>query len=85
MKGVEIIAVFRAEKNKDYTIMSNHHLRNKELTQKAKGLFSKMLELPESWDYTLAGLSHINKESIDAILTAVLELEKAGYIKRSQG
>ena len=65
--------------------MSNHYLRNKELTLKAKGLLSQMLSLPENWDYTLAGLSHINKESIDAIRTAVLELEKAGYIERSQG
>ena len=79
------MAVFRVEKNKGYTIMSNHHLRNKELTLKAKGLLSQMLSLPENWDYTLAGLSHINKESIDAIRTAVLELEKAGYIKRLQG
>jgi len=85
MKGAEIMAVFRVEKNKGYTVMSNHHLRNKELTLKAKGLLSQMLSLPENWDYTLAGLSHINKESIDAIRTAVLELEKAGYIKRSQG
>ena len=65
--------------------MRNHHLRNKELTLKAKGLLSQMLSLPENWDYTLAGLSHINKESIDAIRTAVLELEKTGYIERSQG
>ncbi|EFV02692.1 hypothetical protein HMP0721_0166 [Pseudoramibacter alactolyticus ATCC 23263] len=79
------MAVFRVEKNKGYTVMSNHHLRNKELTLKAKGLLSQMLSLPENWDYTLAGLSHINKESIDAIRTAVWELEKAGYIKRSQG
>ena len=79
------MAVFRVEKNRGYTVMSNHHLRNKELTLKAKGLLSQMLSLPENWDYTLAGLSHINKESIDAIRTAVLELEKAGYIKRSQG
>ena len=85
MKGAKIMAVFRVEKNKGYTVMSNHHLRNKELTLKAKGLLSQMLSLPENWDYTLAGLSHINKESIDAIRTAVLELEKAGYIKRSQG
>ena len=56
--------------------MSNHHLRNKELTLKAKGLLSQMLSLPEDWDYTLAGLSHINRESIDAIRTAVWELEK---------
>ncbi|ERI04379.1 DUF6017 domain-containing protein [Atopobium sp. oral taxon 810] len=79
------MAVFRVEKNKGYTVMSNHHLRNKELTLKAKGLLSQMLSLPENWDYTLAGLSHINKESIDAIRTAVLELEKTGYIERSQG
>nr|WP_240616085.1 DUF6017 domain-containing protein [Listeria kieliensis] len=79
------MAVFRVEKNKGYTVMSNHHLRNKDLTLKAKGLLSQMLSLPESWDYTLAGLSFINKESIDAIRTAVLELEKAGYITRRQG
>lgn len=78
------MAVFRVEKNKGYTVMSNHHLRNKELSLKAKGLLSQMLSLPEDWDYTLAGLSHINRESIDAIRTAVWELEKAGYIRRSQ-
>ncbi len=65
--------------------MSNHHLRNKELSLKAKGLLSQMLSLPEDWDYTLAGLSYINRESIDAIRTAVWELEKAGYITRRQG
>ena len=79
------MAVFRVERNKGYTIMSNHHLRNKELSLKAKGLLSQMLSLPEDWDYTLAGLSHINRESIDAIRTAVWELEKAGYITRRQG
>ena len=60
------MAVFRVEKNKGYTVMSNHHLRNKELSLKAKGLLSQMLSLPEDWDYTLAGLSLINRESIDA-------------------
>ena len=79
------MAVFRVERNSGYTVMSNHHLRNKELTLKAKGLLSQMLPLPEDWDYTLAGLSHINRESIDAIRTAVWELEKAGYILRRQG
>ena len=79
------MAVFRVEKSKGYTVMSNHHLRNKELSLKAKGLLSQMLSLPEDWDYTLAGLSHINRESIDAIRTAVWELEKAGYITRRQG
>lgn len=79
------MAVFRVEKNKGYTVMSNHHLKNRALTLKAKGLLSQMLSLPDDWDYTLAGLSFINKESIDAIRTAVLELEKAGYITRQQG
>ena len=79
------MAVFRVERNSGYTVMSNHHLRNKELTLKAKGLLSQMLSLPEDWDYTLAWLSHINRESIDAIRTAVWELEKAGYILRRQG
>ena len=79
------MAVFRVEKNTGYTVMSNHHLRNKELSLKAKGLLSQMLSLPEDWDYTLAGLSYINRESIDAIRTAVWELEKAGYITRRQG
>ena len=79
------MAVFRVERNKGYTVMSNHHLRNKELTLKAKGLLAQMLSLPEDWDYTLAGLSQINREKIDAIREAIKELEKAGYIKRRQG
>ena len=77
------MAVFRVERNKGYTVMSNHHLRNKELSLKAKGLLSQMLSLPEDWDYTLAGLSFINREKIDAIREAVKELERAGYIVRS--
>ncbi len=76
--------VFRVERNTGYTVMSNHHLRNKELTLKAKGLLSQMLSLPEGWDYTLAGLARINREKIDAIREAVKELEKAGYIVRSR-
>ena len=79
------MAVFRVERNTGYTVMSNHHLRNKDLTLKAKGLLSQMLSLPEDWDFTLAGLSYINRESVDAIRTAIWELEKAGYIKRYQG
>jgi hypothetical protein len=78
------MAVFRIEKNKNYTVMSNHHLRNAELSLKAKGLLSQILSLPENWDYTLAGLSRINRESIDAIRTAVQELERAEYITRSR-
>ena len=78
------MSVFRVEKNKGYTVMSNHHLRNHTLSLKAKGLLSQMLSLPEDWDYTLQGLAQINKESIDAIREAVRELERAGYIERSR-
>lgn len=78
------MAVFRVKKNANYTVMSNHHLRNKELSLKAKGLLSQMLSLPENWDYTLRGLAAINKESVDAIRSAIRELEQAGYISRKQ-
>jgi len=78
------MAVFRVEKTQNYTVMSNHHLRNEALTLKAKGLLSQMLSLPEKWDYTLAGLSVINRENVTAIRTAVQELEAAGYIVRRQ-
>ena len=78
------MAVFRVERNKGYTVMSNHHLRNKDLSLKAKGLLSQMLSLPEDWDYTLKGLSLINREQIDAIRAAIRELEQAGYIVRSR-
>jgi hypothetical protein len=65
------MAVFRVKKNKGYTVMSNHHLRNAALSLKAKGLLSQMLSLPENWDYTLQGLSCFNREKIDAIRKAV--------------
>ena len=78
------MSVFRVEKNKGYTVMSNHHLRNHTLSLKAKGLLSQMLSLPEDWDYTLKGLAQINRESIDAIREAVRELKQAGYITRSR-
>ena len=78
------MAVFRVEKNSGYTVMSNHHLRNRALSLKAKGLLSQMLSLPEDWDYTLQGLARINWESIDAIRQAIRELEQAGYIQRSR-
>ena len=76
--------VFRVEKNKSYTVMSNHHLKDRTLSLKSKGLLSQMLSLPEDWDYTLAGLASINKESKDAIRSAVKELEDAGYVVRRQ-
>ena len=78
------MAVFRVEKTGDYTIMSNHHFKNRELSLKAKGLLSLMLSLPEDWDYTLVGLSVINKEGVDAIREGLKELEKFGYVERKR-
>lgn len=76
------MAVFRIEKTKDFTIMSNHHLRNIKLSLKAKGLLSLMLSLPEDWDYTTKGLAYICKDGIDSIATALKELEQHGYLTR---
>lgn len=78
------MAVFRVGRTKDYITMSNRHFKNKNLSLKAKGLLSQMLSLPEEWDFTLKGLAHINKENIDAIRTAIWELEKEGYVVRRQ-
>jgi hypothetical protein len=64
--------------------MSNYHLRDKNISLKAKGLLSQMLSLPEDWDYTLSGLAYINREQKDAIRSAVGELERAGYVQRRQ-
>ena len=78
------MAVFRIERTRDYTVMSNHHLRNHELSLKAKGLLSMMLSLPDDWNYTTRGLAKICKEGVDAIGNALRELETAGYIVRHQ-
>lgn len=76
--------VFRVVKTKNYTMMSNQHLKDKRLTLKAKGLMSVMLSLPENWDYTLRGLAAISKEGVDAISEAVKELERSGYVIRNR-
>ena len=76
------MAVFRIERTRDYTVMSNHHLRNANLSLKAKGLLSMMLSLPEDWNYATRGLAKICKEGVDAIGAALRELEAAGYIVR---
>ena len=78
------MAVFRIERTRDYTVMSNHHLRNHQLSLKAKGLLSMMLSLPDDWNYTTRGLAKICKEGVDAIGGALRELESAGYIVRHQ-
>ncbi len=76
------MAVFRVDKTRDYTVMSNHHLRNTELSLKAKGLHSLMLSLPENWDYTTKGLARICKDGVDAICSTLNELEQHGYLTR---
>ena len=78
------MAVFRVEKTRNYTVMSNHHLRDKSLSLKAKGLLSLMLSLPEDWDYTTKGLARICKDGVDSICATVRELEGAGYIVRAR-
>ena len=78
------MAVFRIEKTRDYTVMSNHHLRNARLSLKSKGLLSMMLSLPEDWNYTTRGLAKICKEGTDSIGSALKELERAGYIVRNR-
>lgn len=76
------MAVFRIEKTRDYTVMSNHHLRDMSLSLKAKGLLSLMLSLPENWDYTMKGLARICKDGIDSISGGIRELEEHGYLIR---
>ena len=76
------MAVFRVEKTRDYTVMANHHLKNKALSLKAKGLLSIMLSLPETWNYTTRGLAAICREGVDSISSTLRELEKAGYVVR---
>ena len=78
------MSVFRVERTHDYTVMSNHHLKNRALSLKAKGLLSLMLSLPDDWDYTLQGLAHISLEKVDAIRKAITELENEGYISRTR-
>ena len=67
------MAVFRIEKTRDYTVMSNHHLRNTNLSLKAKGLLSLMLSLPENWDYTTKCLARICKDGVDSITKAAVK------------
>ena len=78
------MAVFRIDKTRDYTVMSNYHLRDKNLSCKACGLLSKMLSLPEEWDYTTRGLARICKDGVDSIGTALKELETRGYLVRKR-
>ena len=76
------MAVCRVEKNKNYTTMSNYHLRDPNLSNKARGLLSTMLSLPDNWDYTTRGLARICKDGVDGITAQLKELEQFGYLVR---
>lgn len=76
------MAIFRVKHEKDYMVMSNHHLRDPALSLKAKGLLSQMLALPDDWDYSIAGLAYINREGERAVRSAINELEQARYLQR---
>lgn len=84
IKGGIRMAKIRVNKNKNFTTISNFHLRDINLSLKAKGLLTQMLSLPDGWDYTLAGLAKINKEGVDGITSAIKELEKYGYVTRKR-
>ena len=74
------MSVFKIEKNKNYTVMSNYHLRDRNLSYKAKGLLSFMLSLPEDWDYSINGLVAVSKEGVKAIKNILQELQRCGYL-----
>lgn len=78
------MATFRVNKTKNYTVVSNYHLRDKNLSLKAKGLLTVLLSLPDDWDYSVNGLVEILKEGKDGITSTLKELEKSGYLKRTQ-
>ena len=78
------MSVFRVEKTKNYTVMSNYHLKDTSLSYKARGILSTILSLPDNWDYTLTGLAAISKDGVASVRAGINELEAAGYIVRIQ-
>ena len=74
--------VFRVERTKNFTVMSNHHFKNKKLSLKAKGLLSLMLSLPDDWNYNMKGLASLSRDGIDTVRSAIKELEHHGYVER---
>lgn len=74
------MAVYRVHKNRDYTVISNTHIRDKRLTLKAKGLLTMMLSFPDDWDYSISGLVACTSEGETAVKSALNELKKNGYV-----
>ena len=78
------MSVFRINKTANYTVMSNHHFKEKKMSLKAKGLLSLMLSLPDDWDYSISGLATLSKDGKDSVMSALGELEKFGYLTRQR-
>lgn len=78
------MVVIRVEKTSNYTVMSNWHLKEKQMTLKAKGLLSLMLSLPNDWDYSIAGLVTLSNDGKDSVMNALKELESLGYLIRKK-
>lgn len=78
------MGVIRVNKTKNYTVLSNYHFKEKNMSLKAKGLLSLMLSLPDSWNYTIAGLVSLSKDGKDSVMSGLSELEKFGYLIRTQ-
>ena len=78
------MSVMRVHKTKNFTVMSNYHFKEMGMSLKAKGLLSLMLSLPEDWNYSVSGLVKISKDGKDSAMTALSELEKFGYLHRTQ-
>ena len=76
--------IIRVERTKNFTVMSNHHFKNKNLSLKAKGLLSLMLSLPDDWNYNMKGLATLSKDGIDSVRTAMKELENQGYVEKDR-
>lgn len=83
-KEVFTLTVFRIEKTQNYSVMSNYHFKEKDMSLKSKGLLSLMLSLPDSWDYNISGLCRLSKDGKDSVMSALAELEKFGYLKRER-
>ena len=78
------MSTIRVNNTKGFTVMSNYHLQDKEISLKAKGLLGLMLSLPSNWDYSVNGLVAIVKENKAAVQTALKELEEHKYLKRTR-
>jgi hypothetical protein len=76
------MSIFRVNKTKNYTVLSNHHFKEKDMSLKAKGLLSLMLSLPDDWNYSIAGLVSLSKDGKDSVMAALAELEKFRYLDR---